>query len=145
MKRACITVLLLLLIPASSCDKPTKGEQEPSNSDTSISSQASQKQIVLGQIIGPELRKAVEEACGDKVRGVGFVCRRDELYIFAIDFYTGEKGLMQPIMYLVGSVLMRKDGSPDWRLQIFAINYNDFITKYNRLNCTEQKSNKEDE
>lgn len=162
MKLIRLTMMLLSLILLLSCDKPSENkqvdskpakiDQEATNSNSSefsISSQASQKQIILAQIIGPELRKAVVDLFGGKdnvVRNIGFVCRRDELYIFAVDFYTDKHGGMdEPLMYVIGSVLMGKNGNAAWRVSMFALNTHDFIEKYNHFTCGEPKSNKDDE
>lgn len=147
MKRVSIVgLVLLLLLTTWSCDKSAKGDQDSPDAESTVSSEGTNEQIILGQIIGPELRKAVDFYFGgphNNVRGVGLVCKRDKMYIFAVDFNPDKSDKASPVVYVIASVLIGKDGKPFWRLQEFAIDFEEFLTKYGKLNGNQMKVDKE--
>jgi hypothetical protein len=130
MKR--ITVIVALLI-ASSCDKPANNNQASSDENHSI---AFSGQVFRNEMLGPELRKAIDDEFHSKARGIGMVCKRENFYIIAVDLQPEKQNIADEkgLFYLLAIPLIDKDGRPYWKLNMFAINLEDFLTEYGKLN-----------
>jgi hypothetical protein len=145
MKRAALILLMLLLgIVTCSCNKPAASESSNTSQSIAFSSQVFRTETMLG----PELREAIRKALPKaSIRGIGVVCKHDNLYFVAVHFYQEKEDLESntAVIYLDAIVLIDNDGKPYWKLHLFTYDQNSFFEKHSHLYGGRQTADKEDD
>jgi hypothetical protein len=145
MKRSGVAVVLIAIsLVTWSCNGTDKSQEASTNTDTSPSIALS-AQTFRNEMLGPELRKAISEEFHSKTCGIGMVCKRENFYIIAVDFQPQKQNIADEkgFFYLAAIPLIDKDGHPYWKLNMFAINLEDFLKEYGKLNGNQIKADKE--